>query len=335
LSTSIYIADLDEKKFIEAFRSEAEYPFYLYWSPDGNTLTFLSASTSNSGLSLWTVPAQGGETQLLGSGRPIYWSWSPDNHDIAIHSGDTAANAQETQLAFIHIDGDVRRDAVELQPSDFLAPAWSPQGEELLLAAETEGGGNGLLLVDRRGMVKQTLAQLDGSVAFAWAPDGRKFAYLDRTQGIPQPGDQLKVLDPKKPAEIMTVDQDGVVAFFWSPDSRKIALFVPEILSLEGGASGSSGQAQQITLLGVYVYDVRRGTSTHLARFLPTEQFASLFPFFDQYQRSATLWSPDSQHLVLSAYDGEGNPGIYILDISGRLEFRYLTQGQLAYWSWK
>jgi Tol biopolymer transport system component len=142
----------------------------------------------------------------------------------------------------------------------------------------------------------------------------------------------LKVLDPQKPDEITTVDQEGAVGFFWSPDSKKIAFFVPEVVTQENETQGA---AQRVPVLNAYVFDVRRGTSELLIQFVPTEHFASLFPFFDQYQRSTTIWSPDSQRLAISAYDGEGNPGIYILDVSGRLEFRHITQGQLAYWSWK
>jgi Tol biopolymer transport system component len=331
VSASIFIADVKRKTSIEAFRSETDYPFYLYWSPDGNMLSFLAASTSGN-LSLWSIPAQGGEAQQLGSGRLIYWSWSPDNRDIIIHSAEADADTQATRLDFVHMDGGIRHEAVELQPSQFLAPAWSPLGEDLLLAAETAEGSDGLLLVNSQGMVKQVLAEFDGSVAFAWAPDGQKLAFLDRAEVVPQPADQLKVLDPQKPDEITTVDQEGAVGFFWSPDSKKIAFFVPEVVTQENETQGA---AQRVPVLNAYVFDVRRGTSELLIQFVPTEHFASLFPFFDQYQRSTTIWSPDSQRLVISAYDGEGNPGIYILDVSGRLEFRHITQGQLAYWSWK
>ncbi|HET8564308.1 MAG TPA: hypothetical protein VFM35_10590, partial [Candidatus Binatia bacterium] len=67
----------------------------------------------------------------------------------------------------------------------------------------------------------------------------------------------------------------------------------------------------------------------------PTSQFVSILPYFDQYHQSTTIWSPDSNNLVLSFTDSNNSPGIAVAAASGQLEPRMLAQGYLAFWSWK
>ena len=81
--------------------------------------------------------------------------------------------------------------------------------------------------------------------------------------------------------------------------------------------------------------DVATGESRELFTYVPTEQFLNIIPYFDQYHQSVTIWSPDNNNLVLSFLDSEGNPGIAVVAASGQLEPRLLTQGYIAFWSWK
>jgi hypothetical protein len=92
-------------------------------------------------------------------------------------------------------------------------------------------------------------------------------------------------------------------------------------------------QQQQQLLLQLNMLDVKSGDSKELFTFRPSEQFTSILPYFDQYHHSATIWSPDSNNLVLSFLTTDGAPGIAIVAASGQLEPRLLTQGYLAFWS--
>ena len=131
------------------------------------------------------------------------------------------------------------------------------------------------------------------------------------------------------------MEQDLVIAFFWSPDSRKIAYFVPEI-SIPSGQREVSLQVQEAQFtLELHVLDVQTGDSQRLIEFTPTEDFVRIMQFFDQYQRSATVWSPDSNNLVISAIEQDGEHVIYALEISENSEARRLASGRLAFWSWK
>ena len=76
------------------------------------------------------------------------------------------------------------------------------------------------------------------------------------------------------------------------------------------------------------------GESELLFSFVPSEQFAALLPYIDQYQRTLTIWSPDSQHLALSAYTRQG-PKIVVAQAEGDFEPRLLEAGTLPVWSWK
>jgi hypothetical protein len=85
--------------------------------------------------------------------------------------------------------------------------------------------------------------------------------------------------------------------------------------------------------LQLNVLDVKSGQSKELFTFQPTEQFAAMLPYFDQYSQSTTIWSPDNNNLVLSFVASDGTPGIAVVAASGQLEPRILVPGYLAFWS--
>jgi Tol biopolymer transport system component len=176
---------------------------------------------------------------------------------------------------------------------------------------------------------------VDDSIAFSWSPDGNWVAYVSEDNNGPEDiSRRLVYLDPDRLEESHTVEHDLVIAFFWSPDSRKIAYYLPKI-SIPSEQQVSL-QAQEVQFnLELYILDVETGNSQRLIEFTPTEEFLRIMQFFDQYQRSATFWSPDSNNLVISAVDQEGEQGIYAIGISEGSEARRLASGQLAFWSWK
>ena len=128
---------------------------------------------------------------------------------------------------------------------------------------------------------------------------------------------------------------DNVGAMFWSPNSKKLAYFKPVLIDPSTGELATSDSTSQILVLVLYVLDVNSGESKELFQFQPTNQFASLLPYFDQYHQSATIWSPDNNNLVLSFLTTDGAPGIAVVAASGQLEPRILDQGYIAFWSWK
>ena len=72
-----------------------------------------------------------------------------------------------------------------------------------------------------------------------------------------------------------------------------------------------------------------------VATFVPTQDFLSVLPYFDQYARSLTFWSPDSQHLVYTKDEGNDTGSVWVADIAGNTATKKIGDGTLAVWSWK
>jgi Tol biopolymer transport system component len=174
----------------------------------------------------------------------------------------------------------------------------------------------------------------EASTAFAWSPDSQKIAYIAsdtiRSQGA---AGVLRILDIERPAKpLVTTEDELVVMFFWSPDSKKIAYFTAEPITVED----EEGQDRQVLAMALKRLTVSSGdVETLLPLFQPTAELISVVPYFDQYHHSATIWSPDSQNVVVAAYREDDTPEIWVINASGNLQPRYIADGRLAFWSWE
>ncbi len=103
-----------------------EFDWWASWSPDGEALVF-----TRGGDALWTVPAQGGDpevltTDTLPASEP---AWAPD--------GDRIAFSSDGRILTIAPDGENIRQ-VTSGPGDH-APSWAPSGAELFFLSERSG----------------------------------------------------------------------------------------------------------------------------------------------------------------------------------------------------
>ncbi len=322
---ALYTAAPDGEERLEVFRSSAVFPFYLFWSPDNASISFLSSDPGGLGMALMVTAADGSGSQLVGIGQPYYYDWSPDSQVIVTHTGGTAAIDPRARMVFHPMDGSGEHAELELRPGSFLAPDWSPDGAQLALGVLNEGGVSELVLTGPDGASKRVLAKIGGQVAFAWSPDGALLAYssggLGTNQGVFA---SLVVIDPGRPEAAQLIVEETLLGFFWSPDSRKLAYFTPD---LEGS------QYPRLSL-HLHVYDLASGEDRRLASFEPAPGFLQVLPYFDQYHRSGTLWSPDSTHLVLSALDPDGVSRVVTVRVADG-ETRSIAEGEAAFWSWK
>jgi TolB protein len=324
----------DGKKPVNNFTSQSFQPFYLYWSPNSQTIAFLGSDAATGALSQYLVGAAGGKSKLVGGGQPYYWDWSPDNRSMIVHTGGDNSDNPDARLAFVGVDGSVPNKNLDVKPGLFDAPAWSPAGDGVALATQNDAGNGQLILAGRDGKVKQVLASLSGPVTFAWSPKGIQLAYAvyDATASVPTI--HLIVLDSTHPELHTEVTQGDVVAYFWSPDGRKIAYLTPG----SGAPTAAAVRTAALTIdsadLVVWVYDRVNGTTKQVASFTPTDSFQQIFPYYSQYQRSDTIWSPDSQALVLSGVDAGGANAIYTVGADGS-HFQKIADGDLAFWAWK
>lgn len=329
-AAAIYSAGFDGSDLLEIFSSDFAQPIYLNWAPNDEKLSFL-ASTPEGDLLLHSVPARGGETRLLEAGQPLYYSWAPDGQHLLVHVGSGSGSAR---LAYITLQNNIVESVLDHKPALFQAPAWNVTDDRIVFVGEGEQDESELLLADSQGTVEKRLAAVSGagSVAFARSRDGKKIAYtqaeLDQTQGTLG---EMTVLNLDEIDDPIATIEDQVYAFFWSPDSDKLAYFVPRRTSAGSGAE----ESEQIILLEMHVLDAGDGQSVLINTFLPSNEFFAMLSFFDQYHNSATIWSPDSKNLVITAFTGQEDAQVLVINASGDLEPRPVASGQIAFWSWQ
>jgi Tol biopolymer transport system component len=117
------------------------------WSPSGDRLCIVRATSSGSELLLVSPDGADEETFAAGSGSRTLPSWSPDGDRILFVS-DEAGPAGNLELWVADIDGgdpqQLTRDATELGghlPPGSLYPSWSPDGAKIVYLDEIFGGG--------------------------------------------------------------------------------------------------------------------------------------------------------------------------------------------------
>jgi Tol biopolymer transport system component len=333
--SGLMVANVNDESVNEVFTSESEHPIYLYWSPDNANVSLLTTSVSGQSLILQNIPADGGERTIIDTGSPYYWSWAPDGSTMIVHTGGTNSSAPQ-HLAFLSMqaenpNAEIIEDGLDTTPASFQSPAWSPDGRHILLTRVNDKGEKEIILTDGSGAFEKTIGTFDINTAFAWSPDSTRVAYIAGKQAM-NAGTigNLHVVDIETLQD--TLKEADVYAFFWSPSGEKLAYFVP--LLTNQAADGSQTSTQQL-LLELNMLDISTGESKKLFTYQPTEQFANILPYFDQYHQSVTIWSPDNNNLVLSFVNNNGSPGIAVVAASGQLEPRLLAQGFLAFWSWR
>ena len=332
-STSVFTTAPDGSNIVQAFSSGQYLPRNLYWSPDGEWLTFLTSTSGGTASALQMVPAVGGEATVLDAGNPFYWSWAPDARSMIVHAGGSGMTLR-SRLAFLNVDGAIYEEGMALRPARFQAPAWSPDGTRFLVAAQA-GDQAELVMTSRDGSLYTVLGRVatagtNASLAFAWSPNGRQVAYIARSQTAEELHGDLQIVsvDERGGEDVMVTEGQVVLGFFWAPNSAKIAYFVP------GVYVNPEDEQQQRLFLTLFVYDLRRKTTREVSSFVPTPQFMSVVQQFDQYYLAARVWSPDSRNILFAALSQQG-PGIMVAKAEGNIAPRRVTDGLIGFWSWR
>ncbi len=298
-----------------SFASAPFLPFYFHWSPDSSTLAFLGNGPSGF-VELGLLAPTESSGRGVDAATPYYFDWSPDSDRLFSHAGPG-------QTRLVYADGEV--EDVGNNAGLYQAPQWTDAGVLQLIAVPAAISARGLRL--RRQANDQSIVlgpptgEFERLVAIealgAFDSNGHDVAFTDTANASPIIRGPLKVVSN---GEIIAVTDESVIAFEWSPDGRRL-------LFLEVTGDGTTPQARWVVW--------ERGERVAFDPFTPSlASVSTYFPFWDQYARSLTLWSPDGQAFVYAAVDTEtGVSSVFVQPVRTGAAPAELGPGEWASWS--
>jgi TolB protein len=235
------------------YESAGQPPFYLYWTPDGGQLTFLT--TEAAGLALRIAPSDGNDADsIVRTGAPMYWDFV-DPARLLVHSGPAGPDG---------FFAEVGPDGAPFQGTDraagvFRAPSVSAGGRyRAYLAAGDDSVGE--VVRESRDGSGATRIRVFGTAAMTFNPAGDDLAFIalhePTNSTLPLPIGPLRVLRPDA-SEPRTVHAGSVIAFFWSPTGREIAVLklrgIDDDTVTEAGVGGTVLARASVTAPAVSV----------------------------------------------------------------------------------
>lgn len=316
-----------------AYEDRQLAPIYLFWSPRGDQLSFIV--NRRGGMELRLAPSDGSaESRVVASGAPFYWDWAATGETLLINAGSSTANPR---MAYLDAGSGTLADNLA-RPGLFQSPDIS--ADDALAAYATRQNGANQLIIEQRRTGDQVSIPHNGAVSFAWSPTAEQLAYI--APAAPGRGTFGPLRLAAANGNTRVLESETVFAFFWSPDGRTIAyltrgLFDNPRLEANSNFTRRARQAQVQNphsglIFNLYAVRVEDGDRRLLSAFAPGELFVQQFlPFFDQYARSHTIWSPTADAVALPVVI-DGVATIYRFPIDGSLPTP-IAPGQIAFWS--
>jgi Tol biopolymer transport system component len=329
---SLFTAARDGRKLTRVLSGSRLRPFYLYWSPDSRSVSLLSSVEGESFLEMGMAPAGvEGAYRTLDQGSPFYWDWRADSRSIVVHVNTGQPGADGERMSLLSLEPQLNRSEMGVDPGVFQAPSFSPDGKSIAYASTSQAVST-LHLRALDGSGERTVATDTGGAFLEFSRDGKRIAYLAAQRVQPVPLGTLTIVDLGARPKKLTLKEAPVLEFFWAPDGRTLAFVVPDTAENVDPLFLRNDGVAYVRLMG---YEVTSGRTWVIARFPPSRGFFSVLPFFDQYQRSSTMWSPDSKFVSFTALTAEGDAGLFVVSADGNVKPRFLTLGDDAFWSWK
>lgn len=330
VDASLFTAGRDGRSRTTVLSGSRLRPFYLYWSPDSRMVSLLSSVDGESSLEMGVAPAGvEGEYRALDHGAPYYWAWRSDSRAIVAHANAGQPGSDAERLSVLSLEPSAASAPITAGPGVFQAPSFSPDGKTVAYASTAESVST-LHLSAPDGSADRTVATDTGGVFLELSRDGRRLAYLAAQRFQPVPMGTLTIVDIGSAARTRTVKEQPVIEFFWAPDGKTLAFLVPDSGDGIDSMFLSSDAVAYVKLMGC---DAASGKTWTIARFPPSRGFFAVLPFFDQYQRSSTIWSPDSRFVTFTALMADGTSGVLVSRADGNIKPRWIATGDDAFWS--
>ncbi|MFT4976961.1 MAG: Tol biopolymer transport system component [Myxococcota bacterium] len=273
---------------------EGALPIYIQWHSDGQRLAVLVQAEDE--LQLWTCTLHRiGEKLAVEQGVPLFFSWAPNNHYIAVHAGEPRRRGSG-RLMLRNLTPTGEDGVFDELPGSFCTPVFF--NDRLLYVT-----GRGLLshvcvsLPD--GSSPQVIASMEGLLAVIPSPSGDRIAIASapRGEGSPYRGIWVVDVDGGPVTQILSGECQ---AYFWLPDGQQMVYAQVD---------------REANCLQWLLLTLATGESVSLGAFWPSRDQMFYLHFFEQYYESHPLISPDGRTLIYAGHPGPDELG----DRSSRL----------------
>ena len=316
--------------------SDQHFVIYIYWSPtpcpdepECSRLGYLIEESEGIALHIVDMDNDGIRNEAVGYGWPFYFSWSPDGKYMLWHTGGAARFNEDARIAHFSLEN-LQVESLKTPPGLFIAPAWSPRGDEWLLVAAQNEREQLYRTEAKRTEISLDTGQIlataeDRHMVFSWSPAGDRIAY-----SILRNGDGL-IFGPIHVYDLETGETRQVTApsfdisgFFWSPDGKRIGYLTRLSLRDE-------------TWMQWRVYDLAEDLDRGFAAFNPSYQMRYVISSFNQYAQSHRLWSPDGRYLVYADQDDASIERVWMVDTFAErgADPILVAEGSMGFWSWE
>jgi hypothetical protein len=326
------------------FESAAARPFYLSWTPDGGSVSFLA--TEDATLSLRVAPADGsapldgsGPGSLVRTGSPLYFDWISADRLLAHIGGGVDAFLGEIDRQGASVTPPI------VGPGLFRPFVVSSDGRSIGYVRAGSDGRDAVVVAGRDGAGEVSMPVF-GVAALDFGPPGAAAGTL-ASIGAPDPVRSplsvpvgpLRLLEAGTGATTTLLD-GAVVSFAWSPDGTTIAAIrvVPATTDTTSAPSagvsvpvGSAAPAPDAEVRLTFV-DVATGRIRSDPVVVPGQRYIeALLPYFDQYSLSHRLWAPDSSSILLPQAKGGGGTTVDVFFPDGGPPIA--LEGEMGFWS--